>query len=129
MPNDTALPPPPENPERVTRAIRFAVACLLLALCLLNLVVTSMLPKMRAVFADLGAALPFIVVLAFRAQSLLLLTSWILPVATIGILFSKPRSASFHVLGILALIAVCHTTVVAVAMLLPLVTTFDAMGK
>ena len=102
---DTPPLPPVINVGSLARAIRFALVCILLGLCYLNLRCALSINAFAWIYSEkcLGA-LPPSIEFILKYRILLISLSVILPFCAVLILFSGQVIRSFYALGLLALL-------------------------
>jgi hypothetical protein len=116
---DTPPPAPLIDTAALARAIRFALVCILLGLCYINLHCALNINAFISIFKDMlnGKPLPAITVFVIQSRILLTSLSVILPFCAFLTLFSSQLIRSFYALGLLALLT-----------LIELVTVYSALG-
>jgi hypothetical protein len=106
----------------ITRAIRFALVCIVLCLSYLNVWSALSISKFGQVFADMlgGKPLPAITTFVVQSPTLFLLLSLAIPIAAIATLFARGVVRPFYVLGVLALSSIAFLVVLFHALSAPL---------
>ena len=112
------------------RAIRFALVCVLLGLCFLNLCCALSINASIAVFKDMLNGRPLPAITGFVIQFRILFTSLsvIVPFCAVMIPFSSQLIRSFYALGLLALLALIELVTVYTALLLPFKVIIVSLG-
>ena len=102
--NPPPLPIPPEV-LALARAIRFALVCILLGLCYLNIRTALSIDTFGLVYKDMlgNRKLPALPAFILQFRSELIWSSIVIPVCAVASLFSNRVTRSFYALGILAL--------------------------
>jgi hypothetical protein len=105
MPTDN-LPPPDSSEIRVIqigRAIRFSLVGIVVGFSLLSIRASLSINDFHRMFQEMlnGQALPGLTLLVVNNNTLFFLLSVAVPVAAIGMLFSRNVVRSFYVLGFL----------------------------
>jgi hypothetical protein len=126
----TPNPPPPIDIASLARAIRFALVCVLLGLCYLNLRCALGINASSSIFKDMlnGEPLPAITVFVLQFRVLFTSVSVIVPFCAILILFSGQLIRSFYALGLLALLTLVELVTVYSALLSPFNLIIQTMG-
>jgi len=126
----TANPPPAIDLAALARAIRFALVCILLGLCYINVRSALSINAFISIFEDMlnGKPLPSITMFVIQFRILFASLSVILPFCAILILFSSQVIRSFYALGLLALITLVEFATLYYALLSPLRVIIQSMG-
>jgi hypothetical protein len=122
--------PPPFEIAAVARAIRFALVCILLGLCLLNIYAELSFYDFSLIHRNMlgGPPLPALTVFVLQSRILFTSLSVIVPFCGVLTLFSRELIRSFYALGLLALLTFIELVTLYCALDLPLVRIIQEMG-
>jgi hypothetical protein len=107
----------------LARAVRFFLCLVVVGLSLFPIVTSQRIGHFREVFDDLfeGRSLPALTAWVIQSQPVLVMLSFLWPVAAVATLFSRRIVGSLYVLGGLALAAIVQALVIYFALSAPLV--------
>jgi hypothetical protein len=123
-------PPSQVDIAALARAIRFALVCLLLGLCYLNLRCTFSINACSSIFKDMlgGKPLPASTVFVLQFRILFASISVVVPFCAVLILFTREMIRSFYAVGLLALLTLGELVTVYCALLAPFKFIIQTMG-
>ena len=104
------------------KAIRFAIVMIVVTICIVPLMtITFLVPGMKNMFSEMGGAeLPIISRILFDGKYFFIGFSGLLPLLSIATMAMKNLTASFYLLGVIAIIASIYTAIILTASYLPL---------
>jgi hypothetical protein len=124
--------PEPLSPEidRVARAIRFALVCVLLVLSYFSIRGSLVISEFKRIFADMldGSRLSPVTSLVIASRWVFLTASVVVPVGALITLRDRHVLRSFYVIGTLALITLVQIALLYQALCAPLFTLLDQLG-
>ena len=112
------------------KAIRFTVVMIVVTICIGPIIAnTIVVPGMLNMFSEMGnAELPIISQILFQGKYFFMGFSGLLPLLAIATMAMKNLTASFYLLGIIAVIASIFVAITLTACFLPLFKILNAMG-
>ena len=112
------------------KAIRFAMVMIVVTICIVPLMtITFLAPGMRMMLSEMGdAELPIISQLIFQGKYFFIGFSGLLPLLAIATMAMKNLTASFYLLGVIAVVASIYAAIILMACFLPLFQILNIMG-